>query len=198
MSTRPWRSTPEIVRRALEPSDEELLASLRDGRVEGIARAYDRWHHRVRVLAVRLLGDEAAGEDVVQETFVALTRAVRRFRGEVSLERFVLAIAVKRARHHLRGTIRRRRQMAALAVEASPEGRDPEHHAYRRQLAGRLAGALDLLPGAQREAFVLCEVEEMTALEAAHLIRAPEATVRTRLFHARRRLRELLSEEREP
>jgi RNA polymerase sigma-70 factor (ECF subfamily) len=197
MSARPWRSVPEA-RDSAEPSGEELLSGLLDGRVEGVARAYDRWHQRVRVLALRLLADEAAAEDVVQETFVALPQAVRRFRGEVSLERFVLAIAVKRARHHLRATIRRRRQMAALALEASSEGRDPEQHAYRRQLAGRLAEALDLLPGAQRVAFVLCEVEEMTALEAAHVIRIPEATVRTRLFHARRRLRELLSEESEP
>jgi RNA polymerase sigma-70 factor (ECF subfamily) len=195
MSARPWRSVPETGPRSAEPSDEELLSSLCDGRVEGVARAYDRWHQRVRVLARRLLADEAASEDVVQETFVALGPAARRFRGEVSLERFVLAIAVKRSRRHLRTTTRRRRQLAGLALENPPEQRDPEHHAYRRQLAGRLAGALDLLPAAQRVAFVLCEVEEMTALEASHLIGAPEATVRTRLFHARRRLRDLLSEE---
>jgi hypothetical protein len=49
---------------------------------------------------------------------------------------------------------------------------------------------LDQLPAAQREAFVLCQVEELTSAEAAILAGTPEATMRTRLFHARRRLRE--------
>jgi len=45
---------------------------------------------------------------------------------------------------------------------------------------------------------VLCEVEEMTSAQAAVLADIPEATVRTRLFHARRRLRELLDEDHQP
>ena len=91
---------------------------------------------RVRVLALRLLSDDAAAEDVVQEVFASLPRAVRHFRQEVPLETFVLAIA-------------------------------------------------------------LCEVEGLTSAEAATIAAAPEATVRTRLFHARRRLRAQLTGERE-
>ena len=48
---------------------------------------------------------------------------------------------------------------------------------------------------AQRVAFVLCDVQELTSAEAGALAGVPEATVRTRLFHARRRLRELLQPE---
>jgi RNA polymerase sigma-70 factor (ECF subfamily) len=59
----------------------------------------------------------------------------------------------------------------------------------------RLASALDQLPLAQRVAFVLCEVEDLTSAKAAVVAAAPEATIRTRLHHARRRLRELLAEE---
>ena len=49
------------------------------------------------------------------------------------------------------------------------------------------------LPIEQRVAFVLCEVEERTSREVAEIVGAPEATVRTRLFHAKRKLREELS-----
>ena len=52
--------------------------------------------------------------------------------------------------------------------------------------------ALDALPIEQRVAFVLCEVEDRTSREAAEIIGAPEGTVRTRLFHAKRKLREEL------
>ena len=73
---------------------------------------------------------------------------------------------------------------------------NPEQDTYRRQLGARLAAALDQLPLPQRVAFVLCEVEELTSVQAAVIADAPEATIRTRLFHARRRLRDLLAGER--
>ena len=61
--------------------------------------------------------------------------------------------------------------------------------------AAQIVAALDQLPLAQRVAFVLCDVQELTSGEAAALAGVPEATIRTRLFHARRRLRELLQPE---
>lgn len=72
---------------------------------------------------------------------------------------------------------------------------DPERGASDRQLADALQRALDALPLDQRVAFVLCEVEERTSVEAAEITGAPEATMRTRLFHAKRKLRELLTAE---
>jgi RNA polymerase sigma-70 factor, ECF subfamily len=175
----------------------DLVASLRQGRLDALACAFDRWHQRVRVLARRLLSDAAAAEDVVQEVFAALPRAIQRFRGETDLETFLLAIAVKRARHNQRAAARRRRALARLATEERRGPRDPEQDAYRRQLGLRLGAALDRLPLAQRVAFVLCEVEELTSAQAAAIAAVPEATVRTRLFHARRRLRALLDRERD-
>jgi RNA polymerase sigma-70 factor, ECF subfamily len=177
--------------------DDAIAAGLRAGRLDALARAFDRWHQRVRVLARRLVSD-AAAEDVVQETFAVLLDAVARFRGEVDLESFVLGIAVKRSRRHHRAAARLRRALQRLTNEDKRGPRDPEHDAYRRELAQRLAAALDRLPPAQREAFVLCEIEEMTSARAAALANVPEATVRTRLFHARRRLRDLLNEDHEP
>lgn len=187
-----------VVVESFAADDQTAIAeALRRGGLEALARVFDRWHQRVRVLARRLLSDPAAAEDVVQDVFTALPGAIQRFRGEVDLETFLLAIAVKRARHHQRAAVRRRRALARLAGEERRGPRDPEHEAYRRELGLRLASALDRLPLAQRVAFVLCEVEELTSVRAAAVAAVPEATVRTRLFHARRRLRELLGAERE-
>ncbi len=150
----------------------------------------------MRVLARRLLSDPAAAEDVVQDVFTALPRAVRRFRGEADLETFLLGIAVKGVRRHQRAALRRRRALERLRAVDRHGPIDPEQDAYRRELGARLAAALDELPLPQRVAFVLCEVEELTAGQAAAIADAPEATIRTRLFHARRRLRDLLAQER--
>lgn len=175
--------------------DAQLVAALGRGSLLALARAYDRWHQRVRVLARRLLSDEAAAEDVVQEVFTALPRAAARFRGDAVLETFLLAIAVKRARRHQRAALRRRRALVRLAEQKRLGPRDPERLVYERQLGLRMAAALDELPLAQRVAFVLCVVEGMTSLQAATIAGVPEATVRTRVHHARRRLRAFLAEE---
>jgi RNA polymerase sigma-70 factor (ECF subfamily) len=187
---------------APDGADDEaaLVDDLRRGDVDALARAFDRWHARVRVLARRLLSDAAAAEDVVQEVFATLPRAAGRFRGDADLAGFILGMAVKRARRHRRAAARRVRALARLAAggEGRPGPRDPEQDAWRRELGLRLGAALDRLPPAQREAFVLCEVEELTSPEAAAIADVPEATVRTRLHHARKRLRELLAEEHRP
>ena len=176
--------------------ERSLVAALGMGELAALATAFDRWHQRVRVLARRLLSDPAAAEDVVQDVFTALPGAVRRFRGDAALETFLLGIAVKRVRHHRRAALRRRKALERLRA-VDPRGPiDPEQDTYRRQLGARLAAALDELPLQQRVAFVLCEVEELTSVQAAVIADAPEATIRTRLFHARRRLRDLLAGER--
>ncbi|HVT07780.1 MAG TPA: sigma-70 family RNA polymerase sigma factor [Polyangia bacterium] len=172
-----------------------VLDGLRAGDLGALAAAFDRWHQRVRVLARRLLAEDAAAEDVVQEVFTALPRAARAFRGDADLEAFVLGIAVKRVRRHRRAALRRRRALERLGTIDGTNAHDPEQDVYRHQLGRRLAAALDRLPLAQRVAFVLCEVEAMTAGEAAAVADCPEATIRTRLFHARRRLRDLLAPE---
>jgi RNA polymerase sigma-70 factor, ECF subfamily len=195
------RAQPPALR-VVAPGDGEdetlLVAELRRGKLDALARCYDLWHQRVRVLARRLLWDDAAAEDVVQETFAALPAAIAHYRAEAALEAFVLAIAVKRSRHHQRAAWRRRRAVEGLGARGRADGAragDPERDAYRRQLGERLALALDRLPHAQRVAFVLCEVEDLTSADAASIAEVPEATVRTRLFHARRKLRDLLAKE---
>jgi RNA polymerase sigma-70 factor (ECF subfamily) len=70
----------------------------------------------------------------------------------------------------------------------------PDLDSERRELAARLSAALDELPLAQRAAFVLCEVEERSSVEAAEILGEKPGTVRARVFHAKRRLRERLAE----
>jgi RNA polymerase sigma-70 factor (ECF subfamily) len=171
-----------------------LLERLRDGEPEAVAEVYDRHHAMVFAFARRLIGDAAAVQDLVHETFVSLPGAMRRFEGGSSLRTFLLSIAINHARHHLRAASRRRQAMQRFTHESSdaPPPSGPEQHALRVDLARELSRALDLLPLDQRVAFVLCEVEERTSKEAAVIVGAPEATVRTRLFHAKKKLREEL------
>jgi RNA polymerase sigma-70 factor (ECF subfamily) len=175
------------------PSD--LVERLRRGDVAALGEAYDEHHEHVRAFARRLLGDAAAAEDLVQETFVALPEAIRRYRGEASLRTFVVGVAANHARHHVRAASRRRSAHARSEERVRPAPETPEEQARRRELAAALTRALDALPFEQRVAIVLCEVEQRTSAEAARIVGAPEATIRTRVFHAKKKLRELLVKE---
>jgi len=174
------------------PATAHLLERLCQGDSRALGEVYDEHHEAVRAFAGRLLGDSAAAEDLVHEVFVALPRTARSFRGDSSLRSFLIGIAIQHARHHVRSASRRRSALTRLSAEPERSVRSPEAAAAERGLLEAEQHALDELPLDQRVAFVLCDVEERSSVEAAELVRAPEATLRTRLFHARRKLRAAL------
>ncbi|HTQ05251.1 MAG TPA: RNA polymerase sigma factor [Polyangiaceae bacterium] len=171
---------------------QEFVERLRRGEVEAVAAAYDEHHAALCSFAKRLLGDDAAAEDLVQDVFVVLPDVVHRFAPEAPLRSFLLGIAANRARHHVRARSRRRKFADRLELEPLEPVPDPEVLSERRRLADRLARALEALPLEQRTTFVLKEIEGYAAKEVADILSIPEATVRTRLFHARKRLRSFL------
>lgn len=172
-----------------------LVERLRRADPAALGAVYDQHHAAVRAFARRLIGETAAAEDLVHEVFVSLPGAARHFEGNASLRTFLISIAVNHARHHLRAAARNRAAMARFAEEPGAAVQDPEDLALRASLARALAHAMDALPIEQRVAFVLFEVDGYTAREAAEITGAPEATVRTRVFHARQKLRALLEQQ---
>ncbi len=192
------QEVPLFWRRSQVQPVDTLVQRLQNAESSAVGEAYDLHNAVVRTFARRLIGDNDAAEDLVQDVFVALPKAVKRFDGRSSLRTFVVAIAINHARHHVRAAMRRRAAWQRASAHAELTGlpqnqqHQPEQQTADRELAQLLSAAMDALPLDQRVAFVLCEVEERTSVEAAALIGVPEATVRTRLFHARRKLREML------
>jgi RNA polymerase sigma-70 factor (ECF subfamily) len=181
-------------------ADSALVTRLREGDRAAVEEAYRAHHAAIRGFARRLVGDIASAEDIVHEAFVALPRVIRRFRGDSSLRAFLIGVAANHSRRHVRSAMRRRRATERLAAQAdlhAPET-DATAQLITKQLAGRLWAALDELPIDQRVVFVLCEAEQRTSVEVAEIVGAPEGTVRTRLFHAKRKLREKLERGDEP
>lgn len=187
---------PLVMHATSEAVDDDLVARLREGDRRAVEEAYVAHHVAIRGFSRRLVGDATAAEDIVHETFVALPRAIRRFRGEGSLRSFLLGVSANLARRHIRSAMRRRKATERLAAheETRDHTIDATSQLISRQLADRLAAALDALPMDQRVVFVLCEAEQRTSVEVAEIVGAPEGTVRTRLFHAKRKLRELLAD----
>jgi RNA polymerase sigma-70 factor (ECF subfamily) len=181
----------------VEPSSRDadveaaLVERLRARDPAAVGLVYDLHHRAVRAFARRLVADDQSAEDLVQDVFVALPAAIRRFNQQSALRTFLIGVAINHARHHLRAAARRRRTLARLAdVDIRPPPpMPPDQESDRRRLADALARALDELPLKQRLVFILCDLEHRTSTEVGALLGIPDATVRTRLHHARERLR---------
>jgi RNA polymerase sigma-70 factor (ECF subfamily) len=192
----PAGTVPE--RRSQDEHEDALVDRLRAGDRDAVEETYLAHHATIRSFARRLVGDRATAEDMVHETFLALPRAIRRFRGKGTLRSFLIGVAINHARRHVRSAARRRRAVERMASrdELAPRAIDASEELARKQLADRLWAALDQLSIDQRIAFVLCEAEQRTSVEVAAIVGVPEGTVRTRLYHAKRKLRAALEDER--
>lgn len=190
-----------LVHRATQDgAASELTERLRSGDLAAVGEAYDLHHEHVRRFARRLVGDEDAAEDLVHETFLTLPKAMKNFEGRSALRTFLVSIAVNHSRHFIRAAARRRAAMDRASEEPVAPGHSsahscPEEEARRRRIARVLVRCLDELSVAHRTTFVLCEVEERNSREVAEILNIPEGTVRTRLMHAKKKLRTLIGRE---
>ena len=95
---------PTVERASVE---DLLVRRLQQGDARALGDAYDAHHEAVRAFGRRLLGDDAAAEDLVHDVFVSLPGVIRRFEGRSALRTFLLSIAVNHARHARRSIARR-------------------------------------------------------------------------------------------
>lgn len=177
---------------------DDLSIALSRGDREAVRLVYRQHHEVVRAFARRLLGSESDAEELLQETFLSLPRAMRRFRGDSTLRTFLLSIAAQLARNFLRA---RRRRYAAesrlaqeLAVAPPDAAQAPDAALAQQSLAERLQRAMESLSEDQRIAFVLAEVEERSSAEVARILDVPASTVRSRVAAAKERLRQWFTE----
>jgi len=164
------------------------------------ARAlYDRYAGRVLGLGLVMLGDRAAAEDLVQDTFVKLWRNADRFdtsRGR--LDTFVLMLARSLAVDALRRRVAEARSLRRLGVpEEADAGAGPEALAATGDLAARARRAMAELPDEQRAALELAYFGGRTTAEVAELEGIPLGTAKTRIHAALLKLREAMAEARE-
>jgi RNA polymerase sigma-70 factor, ECF subfamily len=182
-----------VGRMATFSADAELSSADADD-LSQLGRLYDEHHTAVYAFARRFVGEEAAW-DLVHDTFLTLPKVLPRWNGASAIRTFIIGIAVNHARHHVRSSARRRRALAEFAAEPERSSGSPEREAEQQRLSQLLLRALDGLSFEHRSVFVLCEVEERSSTEVAQILAIPEGTVRTRLFHARQKLRSALEKQ---
>lgn len=153
---------------------------------------YDAHVLRVHRVAYRLTRDEQLAQECTQEAFVRAFARLDRFRGDSALGTWLTRIAVTVSLNAIRR--RRRRADRELGLEEVAQLHASTPPAAEPDLRERVAQAIDALPEIYRMTVVLHDVEGYTHAEIASLVGVPEGTCKTRLFVARRKLREMLAD----
>ena len=153
--------------------------------------------HRTQVggLCYRLLGWNAEIEDVVQDVFLAVLKALPSFRGQSSISTWITRIAINACRAHSR-----KRSLRLRLFNRASRGREPPlerataEGMLERERAARVRTAIRKLPVKYREVVVLKYLEELTVPEIAEVLDLNAGAIEVRLNRARKRMKKELAE----
>ena len=172
-------------------SDEALVARVADGDRRAIRLLLARHQQTVFRFVLRFVADRATAEDIVSEVFIELWRQAARFEGRARLSTWLIAIARNKALSVMRQHVDQ--PLEDSVAEAIPDdAATAEENLDAAKRGAILRDCLTRLSAAHREIIDLVYYHEKSVEEAATIVGAPAATVKTRMFYARRRLAELV------
>ena len=172
-------------------SDEALMARIATGDRDAMRALYVRHHMRVHRFVLHLVRNQTVAEDVISETFLDVWRQAGRFEGRSAVSTWLLAIARFKALSILRR--KKEDELDEDGVTALVDPVDnPEVAAQKRDTGQILRQCLTALSRDHREIIDLVYYHEKSVEEVAKIVGIPEATVKTRMFYARKRLSKLL------
>jgi RNA polymerase sigma-70 factor (ECF subfamily) len=143
-----------------------------------------------------ILKDRGEAEDAVQSAYLKAFASIDQFEGRSALSTWLTRIVIHEALGRARALKRRRVRLEAEGVTMLDDYRRidaPDEALAREQLRKLIESAIASLPEAFRTVFVLREVEGLTLEDTSHALDIPVATVKTRLFRARCKLKAALA-----
>jgi len=175
--------------------DKLLIYRCKRGSREALTRIYQKYKADLLLLAMALINDKAAAEDVLHDVFLSFVRDLDRFRLTGSLKGYLLTCVANAARNQNRSEYRRSlRQDRPVEPTASEVDGPAESVACNEQLE-RLSQALAELPFEQREAIMLHLQGAMTFAAIGQARKVSVNTVKSRYRYGLDRLRLLLNGE---
>jgi len=171
---------------------EALLARIAAGSEEALTAFYRLHEGSVYAFALRRIGDAAAAADVLNEVMLEVWRGAQRFQGRSRVRTWLLGIT-----HHKVVDLLRKRGRHE-ADELPPDLADTDAVSAVDALSGAqdavlLRRCLERLPDTHRQVVHMAFFDELSYPEIAVILACPEGTVKTRMFHARAKLKRCLA-----
>jgi RNA polymerase sigma-70 factor (ECF subfamily) len=172
-------------------SDHALIEAIASGDRNAMALLYARHSARVHRFSLRITGNPALADDIVSEVFLDVWRRAGRFRANVQVSTWLLAIARNKSLSALRCQVNEPLEGEAASIE-DPTA-DPEVLVHDRDRSEIIRKCLSQLPAAHRQVIELVYYHEKSIDEVVRIVGAPASTVRMRLVYARHRIKALLN-----
>jgi RNA polymerase sigma-70 factor (ECF subfamily) len=176
------------------------LSALRERDAAAFRQLVDQYSPRIYNLALKMLGNPDAAEDILQETFISAYRAIDRFEGRAHISTWLYRIAhnavlmrLRKEKHtpHLQ-SLEVDLDLDVLAAPSYREGA-PERRLLESELRDKMDEALASLTDALREVFILRDIDGLSTAETAEVLDLSETAVKSRLHRARLALRQQLA-----
>lgn len=168
-------------------TDKELLSQVAAGEQSAIRTLFARYHLRIFRFIMRKVGNEATAEELTNEVFLEVWRHGSKFEGRSTVSTWMLSIAHNRSVSFLRK--RSESQLDDGVAETIADDADtPEVSTSKRDKSKQIRACMDQLTPDHREIIDLVYYHEKSIAEAAEIVGIPLATVKTRMFHARKNL----------
>lgn len=184
----PHEPTPDVSRDRL--ADELLVIRCQIGEIDAFDTLIARWHEPLRRYVRRMVGNDADTDDLTQEIWVRVIRAMPTLREGARLRGWLFGIArralMDRLRHAYAAPATAAVDLATLIAE--PEPFDGEADLQQLEVS------LETLPVIEREVLTLFYLKDLSLAELADALAVPVGTVKSRLFRARRMLRAAIQE----
>jgi len=162
---------------------------------------FKKYHNLVYALTYKYLQDQEEALDAAQESFIKAFRGLSDFREGASFKTWLARIACNTAIDRVRARGRREKEVslqgaASLEPQVSAGGRRPSgptEELQTRELKEAVWAAVDQLSDKHRQVILLSSIEEMSYREMAETLGISRGTVMSRLYHARKKLRQILA-----
>ena len=200
------RATEATARRSTVPKDDVLIAAIKQGDELAFQQLVLKYEQRVYNHCLRMVNDEVESYDLTQEVFLRVFRKIRHYEHTYAFYTWLYRITVNCCIDFLR---RKRRDVQSVSLSATgagddgPAGREqdiadttfvPDTALLNQELDEVLAAAIGQLSEKLRAIIILKEVEGFSYEEIADVLGCSRGTVKSRLFRARERLKELLAD----
>lgn len=174
--------------------ERALLKAIAAGDAKALERLYARAETRVFRFLLRVVKNQAIAEELLNEVFLSVWQNAQRYEGRSEPMTWMLSIAHNKAI----SVLRKRTEVLGIAEDA---GRDleaeedtPDVAAQKQDKSAKIKACIAELSADHRTILDLVYYQDQSVAEVAEVLGIPEATVKTRMFYARKKLSELLLE----
>ncbi len=176
--------------------DAKRLQAVAQGDMHALEALFRKYQANVYQTALGVTRDPQVAEEVLQDTFYRLYRYAGRLDGSLPLAPWLYRVSINLCYNRLKSLRAWTDSFHDLAERLfSPSSTSPEHTAERNELQALVQAALETLDAKHRVVLILYYLHDYAVNEIAEITGVPEGTVKSRLFHARKLLRQHLEQQ---